>query len=1172
MEVVTEGDGEMSEFLRLKTGGERRQVRGGARTATVLLAVAALLFATASAATDVATRPLQGALLVEPNIIIGIDDSGSMDAEILLNTTEAALWWDVAAKAGWGVGGAFDQVLTPVNLDRRQYRKLFPQMAVSLAAGIEPQNSNLSKAMPPIPELAWLRSSSFNQLYYDPMATYLPWEPAIDDSGVARTFGPANPAAALMHPSLELHPNPPITLNLTVDQAASNNLDRSFRFVAGMKYPAGAKRINGDGSLTSLTAGAEATGNTEVTMAYYPATYWVRSATCVPNGVDCLTSPDGLGRLKRYEIRPTTPDYPSGRSYADEMQNFANWFQYYRKRKLMLAASMGRVIGGLGEGLRLGTAYFNADPRPPVEMLSTTDDPATAGSDEGATARRRIAGRFYKRSVLGGPPTPTKSTLDFIGRQFDTNAGVIRHSCQRNAAFIMTDGFPSPADTVTVPAYAAINSAGAPYAPTASGSLADIALHYYSKRLRADDAALLAGLVPPGDPDRPNPDAATDLHMNTYVTTLGIQGLQWPLSDATNPEDRDNLPNSPINWPSNPDGRERLDDLWHATINGRGNMLLARNAEEMSTAVGRVMFDIAGVLGAQGSASISSINLTGNDFALLGTFNAGRWNGDLTRHAINAATGTIAEASNWSAGQQLDAVADPTSRTLVTRFGPFQASTALPGGGTIGSLVNPADPAGSAPATIAMVDYLRGVRTQEGFGTNKLRPRASRFGAVVGSVAVLNKDRTVTFVAANDGFLHAIATATGSELWAYAPLASLRAMGVSTQVNSGFKTIHDGTPVVGKVGTAEMLFGGLGSAGNGWYGIDITQAASPLDAGQRASTIKWELPGGNAVLQAQMGIAIGRPLLVRTTAFPGQHTGEVLLLSSGYNAAANDGIGRMFVVRPDTGALIATLETPQTAPTNGDPGLAQLTAFREVDGNVRYVYGGDERGHLWRFDLGTVTTQPSVARLASLTDADGTAQVVTAAPALVEYQGMRIVMVGTGRLLGYADLALESRGNSFYAIRDDGSELIQPRSSGQLIEQVLAVQPDGFRSIANPQVVPWGSKRGWFVDLPKDERANLSPRVGISAVAFVSNQPSGDPCLQKSYRYALGIATGAPLQGVTAGSFIADALAVGDFLAAGSDGTVTGGIRFGDGTIKPFELEGPGGVKPRKSGWRRVVN
>ena len=75
---------------------------------------------------------------------------------------------------------------------------------------------------------------------------------------------------------------------------------------------------------------------------YYPATYYVIDTTCTTVDVvsgACVTTPDGK-KLKRYEIK-TGVTFPSGRTYAAELQNFANWFTYYRKRKLMLAGAMG---------------------------------------------------------------------------------------------------------------------------------------------------------------------------------------------------------------------------------------------------------------------------------------------------------------------------------------------------------------------------------------------------------------------------------------------------------------------------------------------------------------------------------------------------------------------------------------------------------------------------------------------------------------------------------------------------------------------------------------------------------------------------------------------------------------------------------------------------------------
>jgi type IV pilus assembly protein PilY1 len=1123
-----------------------------ARLAVTACAVFGLTYCIVAQATDVATRPLRGSLLVEPNVVIAFDDSGSMDAETLLDTNDAALWWNADTGSGWETRNGQNRAADSSDgANMHTYRKLFPQLGVSLGAGIE-NGATLSRAAPPIWQLAWLRSASFNRLYYDPTVTYKPWDDAIEPGrATVTTYAAANPTSAKTHPSDSLTP---LTINLTATQAASSAAWRTFRFMPGMRFPANAVRAdNGN----ALTAGIASTGQLDVAMPYFAATFWHFEACTIETGTDpgCVAAPDGSGTLKRYEIRNTAGiTFPGPHtSHAAQMQNFANWWQYHRKRKLLAAAAMGRLISGLGDGLRLGNAYLNVTgARPDITMEST--------SSGGAGMRQRLAGLYYNRSILGGAPTPTLATLAHIGNQYDSNTALVQHSCQRNNAFIVTDGYPT--DSTTVPAYdRSTYGAAAPHATTHANTLADVALHRYTTRLRAGGAVpLSAGNVPTGDAGRPNADLNSDLHMNTYAVTLGARGLLWPAADAND----DNLPDATLNWPANPQRRQQLDDLWHATINGRGQMLLANNTQDLTAAVGRVLFDIASVQGAQGAAAFSSVNLSANEFALLASYNAGRWNGDLSRRAVNAATGTIAPVDVWSAAQQLD---DGTvqERVLFTRNGPFDAAT-------VGALVNPGGLLGSN--TPAIVDYLRGERGNEGFAGGQFRPRRSRLGAVSGSVPAMNAARSVAFVAASDGFLHAVNVSSGKELWAYAPQAVLTGMGLSSQLNWGFKALHDGSAVVARVGAAEMLFGNLGAGGKAWYGLDITQAATALDATTRAASVTWELPGNDTALQQRMGLSVGRPLVVKTSAY-----GDVVLLSSGYNAPITDGRGRIFVVRLTDGVVLATLETPVVA-AGIDPGLAQLSAFRDVDGTVRYVYGGDERGNLWRFDL----VANSVLRVAALTDANNNAQAITMRPALVEFEGKRIVLVGSGRLLGSSDLAPESRGNSFYAIWDNDSELLAPRAT--LVRQPLVASADGTRRIDPALPVSFAAQRGWYIDLPADERAHITPLVGISAVAFVSNQPQRDLCTMASYRYALDIARGAAIDdpahnGGLVGSVVTETtqgaagnniiVTSGTPVSGGAGGTVKHCLRGLDGSVACVDLEKNTANQPKKSGWRRVV-
>ncbi len=106
---------------------------------------------------------------------------------------------------------------------------------------------------------------------------------------------------------------------------------------------------------------------------------------------------------------------------------------------------------------------------------------------------REITGRFYK-NALEAEGTPTHATVKYIAGQFDTNTSVVQYACQRNSMFIVTDGFSNTTSIATPPwdAGKSANTWGAA-SPTnhSGGSLSDLALRYYTNRLRA--GASLAG-------------------------------------------------------------------------------------------------------------------------------------------------------------------------------------------------------------------------------------------------------------------------------------------------------------------------------------------------------------------------------------------------------------------------------------------------------------------------------------------------------------------------------------------------------------------------------------------------------------------------------------------------------------------------------------------------------
>ena len=362
-------------------------------------------------------------------------------------------------------------------------------------------------------------------------------------------------------------------MDLSNTVALSTTQGFFFRGYAGVYIPAGAQRSStgAAGSWTTIGAGGETlTGTRYVAMPYFPATYW-KAETCTAQAITninatCVLHADGVTTLKRYEIRAA--NYSSTAAYNAALQNFANWWSYYRKRKLMLAGSMGTAMENLS-GVRMGVASFTLG----QTEYNKASPAATTMYDADATAaasnRLRVAGFFYTNP--GNGSTWTAETLKYIGDQYTSkNTATVQYACQRNNAFIVTDGFAN-ANPVTPPAYTTRSDTNAaPYTPIQANMLADIATSYFSNNLRPE---LATGKVPLGKQDVANKDSNTNLHMNTYAITLGAKGTVWP--GITNPFA------ATFNWPtvSTSGQQESIDDLWHATINGRGQMYLASSPE-----------------------------------------------------------------------------------------------------------------------------------------------------------------------------------------------------------------------------------------------------------------------------------------------------------------------------------------------------------------------------------------------------------------------------------------------------------------------------------------------------------------------------------------------------------------------------------------------------------------
>ncbi|MBZ8141187.1 pyrrolo-quinoline quinone [Rubrivivax gelatinosus] len=1056
------------------------------------LSLAALLSATVASATDVAQLPLKASVLAKPNVIFAMDDSGSMDWEVLLDTTSGLAWWNGSTM--WD--SAKGKPLKSSSYDG--YAFLFP-VGTATGGQIYDYDSVYGHAAPPTPQFAWLRSSTFNPIYYDPKTSYAAWSPAyVDlsnnstDDGSKLSFSNASTTSTPAHP---LYPSGP-ALALATEWNSSNSKfsTNGYTFFAqkGVKLPAGTyvKAVDwysGDpctsGSWRTLKSDAEvSSGSCYAAIPYYPATYWYAEDCTVDTSItsSCVLGPDGKTKLKKYEIK-SGKTFPSERTYADELQNFANWFSYYRKRKLMLAGSMGEVLEGL-TGLRLGVVPFNN-----LGTVAMYDTDASAPKSNGL----RVTGLFYNNGMeMKG--TPTHATVRHIGKQYDTNKTVIQYACQRNNTFVVTDGFSNTATYSDIPSYTASTyGTGSPYATTSTGTLADLALSQYTLRLRTD---LAEGKVPKSKSEANNADKNPNLHINTYAISLGVRGSLWPTS-------ADPFEVAPTWTKPVADDPSMIDDQWHATINGRGMMFLATNPTETASSIRSILNDIISQTGAQGGVAVSTVNLTrGDGFAYMATYDPNGWSGNLTANPIASTTAKISTTPSWDADWQLRA------RNLTDN--PRQIASRVGGSGVaftaanVGGTVNPSAVYGDSEALVA---YLRGNRSLE---SSTYRARTSLIGAVINAEPVISRSDEIVYLASGEGMLHAFditktttngkKTLDGDELWAFVPGAVLPEIGETAERGYTFRTRLDGTPTIGKTGTSSrLLVAGMGAAGRSYYALDVSNPRSNTQANAE-SWVKWQFPASTSDSYAsKVGQTLGKPSVVKI----GDDSYRVLV-TSGYNATA-DGYGRLFVLDPQDGSVEKEYVTTEGSLTN-EAGLAQISAYLEDDGTVRYVYGGDLLGNLWRFDL---TLQPNatnaVVKLAKFSHG-GTAQPVTAAPELAEIDGRRIVLVGTGRLLDISDFG-NTAVQTFYAV-SDGSTLTTPRST--LVQRSYTRDSSTGDGTVTGNAIDWATQRGWFMDLPAGEQANTRPALAYGAISFTTNVAGATDCSASSWMYVLDFKTG----------------------------------------------------------------
>lgn len=536
---------------------------------------------------------------------------------------------------------------------------------------------------------------------------------------------------------------------------------------------------------------------------------------------------------------------------AAVQQNVANWFSYYRKRILLAKSGLMKAFVTLDETFRVGFGSIdggdsgnNNYKNLPANRFSYSDDynggtnyvarvnPFGVGTDSTST-KSQFWNWVEKAKASGG--TPLRQALNAVGTyygedqpwtgmasdpDYTTAAASNQLACRQSYTILTTDGFwnenfndagdvdGTSASTVTGPndqSYA--YSPALPYtdsgvtqvadnydstcpsgydkkkigsvyqctkknvsniAPSCndggtlngnqktcqrtktvpgtsySNTLADVAMKYW----RTDLKTGMANEVPTnGD------DPAFWQHMTTFTLGMGFdakdgtgtllddarmaQIFAWASGDATKAI-------SGFSWPKPASNSvNNIADLAHAAVNGHGGFFSAKDPDGFANGIKEALKRAAERVGTGASLAANSTQLQTGTVAYQANYWTAKWKGDLKALAVDSTTGAIATSPTWMASGNLPTVASRNIKTFnpaatgASQYVDFKVSS----GGVLPALSTTQHTAlksvvGAAADEKDLINYLRGDNTKEKAKGGSFRDRDTPIGDIVNSQPV----------------------------------------------------------------------------------------------------------------------------------------------------------------------------------------------------------------------------------------------------------------------------------------------------------------------------------------------------------------------------------------------------------------------------------------------------
>jgi type IV pilus assembly protein PilY1 len=880
----------------------------------------------------------------------------------------------------------------------------------------------------------------------------------------------------------------------------------------------------------------------------------------------------------------------TGRSYPQERQNFANWCQFARSRDHVARYAVAKLVEAMGN------IYFGLSTVPPTSVyaIRAVKETTVLGAIVPKDDTMLIFDNIYN---LPDPhsSTPLKDSFEQVAQYFEGSASLVNAAdkayfvdggyatsdtypylnedhgghCQQAFIIAMTDGMYNSNEGKDVGDYdsdcntvwdCGVYADPDPPVPVDGdidhyvGTLADIAMDFYERDLKSDD--ILIDEVPTNQYDQNK-----EQHMVTYALSFGVTG-------SLDPDDYPDCPNG-INCPDWPVPEEgtltTIDDMYHATINGRGLFLNASNPQELVDALMKIKQNIEERLGSSSAVTTSSVQRQIGSKLYRGQYMTGRWTGDLEAYEIDSKTGAVLDNDPstpdildavWSAKDKLDASVTANgyaSRIIYSSDGslnggiPFEYSVLSVDQKT--QLANGLSYAfGSIPITADtedLVNYIRGDVTNDRLHSGPFRARTNLLGDIVHSEAEFYNG--ILYVGANDGMLHGFRETDGAEVGAYVPNMLYSELGKLSAPDYNHQYFVNGSPFVSDLGSRQLLVCPMSKGYKGLFVLDIS-AFGIAAAGQVAL---WEYPAAG-VTDLDLGYTYSNATIFKTKA-----AGWVVITGNGYDSTNGHAVLYIFDAI-NGGDPIAKLDTGLGLAVDHDwvdcNGLSSPAIIDpDSDGNVDFVYAGDLKGNMWKFDLRSATVADwDIAfydgskrmPLVTVTDSLENPQPITTMPGVMFVNKCNppgskgfLILFGTGKYMGLTDTTDGSQ-QSIYAVYDWGPDwemkggvedqardtdkylgtltLGPPRTLSNsspivgkdliLVQQTVSVikktlGEDTYRFISDNPVTYYnleadmGEALGWYMDFPDyKERMVRRPVIRNNILVCISNTPEKSVC------------------------------------------------------------------------------